>query len=64
VTIAGPRMERPLGILNRRDRPLSTIAQQFIDLLCSDVDFSPHQANSVNGSATHLQTKEILSPRR
>lgn len=64
VAIAGPRMERPLGILNRRDRPLSSIGKQFIDLLCSDVEFSSQPTTSVNGSANHSQSKELLSQRR
>lgn len=64
VPIAGQRMERPLGILYHRDQPLSTIARQFVELLCSDAEFSNHDTNGANGAAYHSQSKEILSPRR
>jgi DNA-binding transcriptional LysR family regulator len=35
----GDTLQRPLGIVHRRDRPLSELAQQFIGLLKSDVEF-------------------------
>ncbi len=42
-------LERPLGIIHRRDRNLSRIGQQFVQLLQSDGDFvanSQHQNSS------------------
>jgi DNA-binding transcriptional LysR family regulator len=39
VSLNGDQLERPLGIVHRRDRPLSELAQQFISLLKSDVEF-------------------------
>jgi DNA-binding transcriptional LysR family regulator len=64
VPIIGPKLERPLGILHRRDRTLGTIAHQFIDLLCSDVEFSNKQATSLNGNSHHSHTEEVLSQSR
>jgi DNA-binding transcriptional LysR family regulator len=61
VAIVGPHMERPLGILNRRDRALSTIAKQFIDLLRLDGDFAVEQPAMENGNHDHSQTKEMIS---
>lgn len=62
--LVGQRLERPLGILYRRDQPLSPIARQFIDLLCSDVEFVKHHPIIENGHTNHTQTKEFFSPRR
>ncbi len=42
VAIAGEAMQRPLGILHRHDRALSTIGRQFIELLCAESDFAKH----------------------
>ena len=39
VSLNGNRLERPLGIVHRRDRALSELAQQFIGLLKADVEF-------------------------
>ena len=39
VAIEGESLERPLGIIHRRDRRLSSMAEQFVDLLCSDQEF-------------------------
>jgi DNA-binding transcriptional LysR family regulator len=46
VTIEGEPPERPLGILHRRDRTLSLIATQFIDLLRTDGDFARETIDS------------------
>jgi DNA-binding transcriptional LysR family regulator len=40
VAIAGNGLVRPLGILHRRDRALSELAQQFVGLLKSDAEFA------------------------
>ena len=39
VPLRGNPLERPLGIIHRRDRPLSALAEQFIGLLRADADF-------------------------
>lgn len=64
VRIADKPLERPLGILHRRDRTLTTIANQFIGLLCSDAEFSSHHTNGVNGAVNHSKPQEMLSQRR
>ncbi len=46
VTIEGKPLERPLGILHRRDRTLSLIATQFIDLLRADDAFARETIDS------------------
>ncbi len=46
VTIEGKPLERPLGILHRRDRTLSLIATQFIDLLRTDGAFARETIDS------------------
>ena len=51
VTISGDALVRPLGIVHRRDRALSELAQQFIGLLKADADFS-EEFSTVNGSAS------------
>jgi DNA-binding transcriptional LysR family regulator len=47
VPLSGPPLVRPLGIIHRRDRKLSTMAQQFIQLLQSQS--TPPAQESTNG---------------
>jgi len=42
VPLLDTRIERPLGIIHRRDRSLGPIGEQFIQLLQSDVEFRTH----------------------
>ena len=51
VAIGGDGMFRPLGIIHRRDRPLSELAKQFVGLLKADAEFS---ADLVPASAFQL----------
>ncbi|TWU30266.1 LysR family transcriptional regulator [Bythopirellula polymerisocia] len=62
VTLEGEQQSRPLGIMHRRDRPLRELANNFIELLQSDPEFSdpPNfsealQAVSANNGVTHWQ---------
>jgi DNA-binding transcriptional LysR family regulator len=55
VGISGDALVRPLGIVHRRDRALSELAQQFIGLLKSDSDFSD-EAVALNGHAANTPT--------
>ena len=49
VPIEGEPMERPLGIIHRRDRTLSLIANQFVDLLCTDDEFVSRETHQDSG---------------
>ena len=51
VLIADGELVRPLGIVHRRDRALSELAQQFVGLLKSDAEFA---AGTVPSSAFQL----------
>lgn len=64
VAFEGTPIERPLGIIHRRDRTLSVIAEQFVDLLRADGDFVRDLASNKNGSTHRTQHKEIVSQRR
>jgi DNA-binding transcriptional LysR family regulator len=50
VSIAGDAIVRPLGIVHRRDRQLSELAQQFIGLLKADTEFREDSAAMTNGA--------------
>ena len=56
VAIAGTPLVRPLGIVRRRDRPMSELAQQFVGLLKADSEFSedPPVANGARHPAKTL----------
>ena len=60
VPITGVLMERPLGIIHRRDATLSQIAKQFINLLCSDNDFSRFETNQDNGQGASTLAKQSV----
>ena len=64
VVIEGEPIERPLGIVQRRDHELTSIAKQFIDLLRADGDFACRRKHDGNGHNTNLQPEEIISQRR
>jgi DNA-binding transcriptional LysR family regulator len=51
IAIGGDGLFRPLGIVHRRDRPLSELARQFVGLLKADAEFS---ADLVPASAFQL----------
>lgn len=55
VTIAGDAIVRPLGIVHRRERALSELANQFIGLLKADADFR-EELTTVNGTTKGLGT--------
>jgi DNA-binding transcriptional LysR family regulator len=57
VTIAGDAIVRPLGIVHRRDRQLSELAQQFVGLLKAETEFREELA-TVNGASTIIRTAE------
>lgn len=54
VTIDGPPVQRPLGILHRRDRTMSELAKQFVGLLKADAEFA-EDPSTVNGKAAHAK---------
>ncbi len=61
VPLEGDKPARPLGIVHRRDRQLSELARNFIELLRSDPEFADepssysnsHQAASTTNGAQH-----------
>lgn len=53
---------RPLGIIHRRDRPLSALAEQFVGLLQADADFSTTDGATVGN--VNLQNEPSFSPVR
>jgi len=48
-------LSRPLGIIHRRDRTLSTLAQQFVSLLIADADFVENSKASAIASQQHWE---------
>ena len=46
-------LDRPLGIIARQDRNLSSVCRQFVELLRAEGDFTP-QLNNTNGSFVQL----------
>lgn len=56
VPLKGAPLSRPLGILHRRDRRLSPLAEQFVELLRSDAD----RGVEVAGKTTADDDKKIL----
>lgn len=58
VPLKGNPLERPLGIVHRRDKQLSELAREFIGLLKSDVEFS-EEPKSVKGSPPQAKKPEF-----
>ena len=58
VPLNGEPMKRPLGIIQRRDRTLSLIGNQFLDLLCADNDFVNVESGKANGCVTQTQSEK------
>jgi DNA-binding transcriptional LysR family regulator len=54
--IAGDALLRPLGIIHRRDRPLSELASQFVGLLKADADFAEDEL--LNGQVVGVGSAE------
>ena len=50
VPLVGSPLQRPLGIVYRRDRGLGTIGQQFVDLLLADSKFQIPQVEGMPGN--------------
>ncbi len=61
VAIEGDSIERPLGIIHRRDRKLISIANQFVDLLCAGEEFVNGENGKDNGRI-HRTLSEKASP--
>jgi DNA-binding transcriptional LysR family regulator len=67
IPLEGQALVRPLGIIHRRDRKLSEIAQQFIQLLQSQAAPTKGSAVGENGAETnghaadHPRTREKVS---
>ena len=61
VSLTGPPLVRPLGIIHRRDRELSEMAGRFVDLLQTHAcDASDPSTNGRNGYRTPRQPQEAL----
>jgi DNA-binding transcriptional LysR family regulator len=62
VPLDGEQLVRPLGIIHRRDRKLSTTAGQFIQLLQSQT--TPPALESTNGAPAPLTNGHAARRRR
>jgi DNA-binding transcriptional LysR family regulator len=62
IPLEGAQLVRPLGIIHRRDRKLSTTAQQFIQLLQSQAAPAAHvQTHAIEASAPAAETNGLTN---
>jgi len=57
-------LERPLGIIHRRDRQLCHIGQQFVQLLQAENNFAGNKEPITQQLSNKSQTQEIIAPGR